>query len=97
MDRRRIDCIQALFALFTKAMDKQTDPEAVRVKLVAAIRVAGGWQVRAGEPVVLTASGAWTWVELTDAECVALTLELDPRLKRRLPAAAWKTKGKKAA
>jgi hypothetical protein len=82
--------IESVLQLFTKGMNKQTDPVVVRDRLAAAMRVAAGWRTAGDDPHELTPQGVWTWPELTDDELVALSLVLVPKLKRRLPAAAWK-------
>ena len=92
MDARQSQGIEALLQFFTKGMNKQTDPVEVRERLMVAMRVVARARTAEDDPHELTPKGVWTWAELTDDELVSLSLVLIPRLKRRLPAAAWKQK-----
>ena len=92
MDARQSQVIEALLQVFKKGMNKQTDPVEVRERLMVAMRVVVRARTAEDDPHELTPQGVWIWAELTDDELVALSLILIPKLKRRLPAAAWKHK-----
>jgi hypothetical protein len=80
--------VQTLLMAMTRGFDKQTDPEIARRRL--RMLVTGAVRDQRRPDALVGRSGVWIPAELTEDEKVRFAIALEPRLKRRLPAATWR-------
>lgn len=94
LDSRQRRELSSMLLSFVRKFDKKTDPELVRTRLrLVMIAFVRGPNC---PDVVITASGAWRLADLTEDEKVLFALEVEPRVKRIVPATTWRGLGKPA-
>lgn len=88
------DTLRSMMLLLVRDLDKKSDPEVARARLRAVIMA---FVRDPGCPdVVITASGGWRLGELDEDQMVLFALEVEPRVKRIVPATTWRGLGKAA-
>ena len=92
LDKRHRDALGSMMLFLVRKLDKKSDPEVARARLRAVIM--GFVHDPKCPGVVISASGAWRLADLDEDQMVLFALEVEPRVKRIVPASTWRGLGK---